>query len=235
MVPPDRFTVALSGDAAADRAAQHVAADVWDSDAARGPVVVLAHGAGSSLDHAVHQGVCAAIADAGHTTVAFNFVYAQLGRRSPDPLPRLLRCYRDVLAWTRSRFPTRGVVAGGRSMGGRVASLLAAEGTELDGLVLLNYPLLPANRRPDSQPRVDHWPDIAVPVLFVHGSRDHLLPREVFQAHRSTLGSAEVTVHVVDEADHGFTVPRRSGRSAADVYAEVGAAVSAWLAVAVVP
>lgn len=205
-----------------------VAVDVRDNDPGDdGPVILLAHGAGSRLDHPVHRGVAQALAGAGLAVVSFNFAYSEAGRRSPDPAPRLLSCYADVAQWAAARFPGRPLVGGGRSMGGRMASILAAQGQTFAGLALLNYPLVGAAGA--AKPRTDHWPQIDVPVLFVHGSRDRMFPDDVFVAARALL-RPPVTVHVVDDADHAFAVPKRAQRAAADVYAEVAAAVTAWLA-----
>lgn len=199
------------------------------ADAVTQTLLILAHGAGSRLDHPLHERVCAAAAAAGVATLGFNFGYTQAGRRSPDPMPRLLSAYRDVVAWVREQHPGRRVAIGGRSMGGRVASLLAAQGLPTDGLVLLNYPLLPSNRRPGTTPRTEHWPDLSVPVLFVHGTRDRLFDAEVFAHSRHLLDSSDVTVHTIDDADHGFAVPKRTGRTAGDVATEVGQTIAAWL------
>lgn len=193
---------------------------------AGGPVLMVAHGAGSRVDHPVHQGVCGALAAAGHPVVAFNFPYAEAGRRSPDRAERLLACYRDVADDVGRRFPRRALIGGGRSMGGRMASLLAAQGYPFAGLVLLNYPLVAS--RGGGSPRTDHWPDVRVPVLFVHGSRDRLFPNDVYQAAKARL-TVPVTMHVIDDADHGFAVPRRTGRTQSDVYDEVAHAVDGWL------
>lgn len=219
-----------------------VAAEVWNppGDPAHGlvpasaPVLLLAHGAGSRIDHPVHRGVAEAVAAAGHTVVAFNFSYSEAGRRAPDPVPRLLACYRDVARWATVRFGDRPLVGGGRSMGGRMASLLAADGYPLAGLVLLNYPLVASRGGPDAPPRTDHWPQIEVPVLFVHGSRDRLFPPDVFAASRALL-RLPPTVHVVADADHVFGVPKRAQRGSADVHGEVAGVISRWLAALAVP
>ena len=201
---------------------------LWDDHAEPGmPVVLLAHGAGAPADHPVHVGVCRAIAATGHPVAAFNFAYAQAGRRSPDRTERLLDCYRDAAAAVAAALPGRPILAGGRSMGGRMASLLAVQGHPFAGLVLLNYPLIGIRGGPESPPRVDHWPQLDLPVIFVHGTRDRLLPAALFERHRGAL-PGPVTVSVIDGADHSFAVPRSTGRTAADVYDEVAAAVAAW-------
>lgn len=194
-----------------------------------GPILLLAHGAGSRIAHPVHRGVAEAVAAAGTTVVSFNFAYSEAGRRAPDPAARLQSCYRDVAAWVAAQRPGRPLVGGGRSMGGRMASILAAQGYPFAGLVLLNYPLVGSRGGPTSTPRTGHWPDLNVPVLFVHGTRDALFPAEVFAGHGSLL-QTPVTVHVIDDADHGFAVPKRAGRSSTEVYAEVGTVVSSWMA-----
>ena len=203
-----------------------VTAHVWEGSEPGGRVVVLAHGAGSSLRHAVHLAVCEAVAAAGPTTVSFNFPYAEAQRRSPDRMPRVLDCLRDVLAWTRSQFPGQDIVTGGRSMGGRAASLLEAAEPTVAGLVLLNYPLVGVR---GGDPRTRHWPDLTVPVLFIHGTRDRLMPLELFDTSLPLLSRAAVTTHVIDGADHSFGVPRATGRSAADVYREIGETTARWL------
>lgn len=224
-----RLSIALTGELGVGE----VTAQVWDGGDANGPVTVLAHGAGSSLDHVIHQSVCAAVAERGHTVWAFNFAYAQAGRRAPDRMPALRRCYLDVLAHVRAAHVRRPLVIGGRSMGGRVASLLVADGLAVDGLALLNYPIMPSRRTPDSKPRTDHWEEITGPVLFLQGTRDRLFDRAVFAASRPLLHRADVTVVDIPDADHSFAVPRRAGQTLQEVYATVGSHISRWLRAAV--
>lgn len=227
--PFDRRCLTLtSSDSGVHRVAG-VSVAVWDGARDTEPVVVLAHGAGSSLRHAVHLGVCTAVADAGPTVVSFNFPYAEAERRSPDRMPRLLDCFREILDWVRQEFAGRRIVTGGRSMGGRAASLLEAQEPGAAGLVLLNYPLVAASAKPGAMPRTEHWPQLGVPVLFVHGTRDRLLPQPLLTESLPLLRAASVTVHVVEGADHGFAVPRSTGNTADDVYQEVGATVAQWV------
>ena len=114
-------------------------------------------------------------------------------------------------------------------MGGRAASLLEAEEPGVAGLALLNYPLVGISAKAGAPARTDHWPALAVPVLFVHGNRDRLLPLELFEQSLPLLSNAAVTVHLIDGADHGFAVPRSTGRTPADVHHEVGATVAEWV------
>lgn len=225
MLLPDRHRVPIGSPVPVAA----VAAEVFDGGSDQAAVVLLAHGAGSRMDHPVHRGVANAIAAAGSTVVSFNFGYSEAGRRAADPLPALLDCYRGVAAWAAAQLPRRRIVGGGRSMGGRIASLLASDGHPFAGLVLLNYPLVASRRHGVSTPRTAHWPLIEVPVLFVHGTRDALFPLDVFEASRPLL-HAPVTVHALADADHVFAVPKRAQRTPEDVYAEVGTAVGRWCA-----
>jgi predicted alpha/beta-hydrolase family hydrolase len=205
-------------------------AQLWPAVDETAPAVVLAHGAGTNLHGVAGKAIAEGIAAAGHPVMTFNFAYAQAGRRSPDPQARLLSAWRDAIAAMRNRTGAgRPLVIGGRSMGGRMASLLAAEGfAPLAGLVLLNYPLH-AIGRPEKL-RTAHWPDLRVPVLFVHGDRDAMCPLDVFERERAArLINAPTTVHVVAGADHSFGVRARDGRTRAAVLAEAVKAATDWL------
>ncbi len=198
-------------------------------------VVVLAPGAGSDLRHPVLLELGRGLAVAGHPVLTFNFAYADIRRIRPDPAGRLERAYTDVLRWARNRFgDNRRLFIGGRSMGGRIASRIAASGDPCDGLVLLGYPLHPRPRRDtDTAPprlRTQHWPEVGVPTLFVQGDRDVLCDLSLLERARAEhLGNAETTVHVVAGADHAFGVRKRDSRASSDVLAEVRQAVLRWV------
>ena len=191
---------------------------LWEPATSPTSVVVLGHGAGSTREAPILAAVGRALAASGVATVAFNFAYAELGRRGPDPMPRLQSAYRDAIAVASDLVPGAPLVLGGRSMGGRVGSMVAAGGAHCAGLLLLGYPLHPPGR-PDRL-RVDHWPDLKVPVLFVSGTRDSFFTLELFDEHRSGL-RGDVTLHLLDGADHGFHVRKMDGRSDAEAIAEV--------------
>jgi len=201
----------------------------WSPDGpGRDLVVVLGHGAGSALDEHVVVTVAAGLAARGVTAATFNFAYREAGRRRPDRVDRLQRAFVDVATAVTAQHGATRTVLGGRSMGGRIASLLAADGHG-DGVVALGYPLCPRGDDPDPR-RTRHWPAIRVPVLFVHGDRDRLCPVAALEvARHEHLSETAHSAHVVTGADHGFDVRARDERSHADVDAEVVAVVDRWL------
>jgi predicted alpha/beta-hydrolase family hydrolase len=167
-----------------------------------------------------------ALAGAGHVTVRFNFPYKERRGRAPDPAPILERCYRSVLAAVRAELKPRMLVIGGKSLGGRMASHLAAAGEPVDGLIFLGYPLHPA-RQPEKL-RSAHLPSITAPMLFFAGTRDPLCSLDLL---RSTLARlrASATLHVIEDGDHSFAVRRSTRRSQADVWNEIVRATVDWL------
>jgi predicted alpha/beta-hydrolase family hydrolase len=188
-----------------------------------GPAVLLGHGAGAGQDHPFMTGLRDRLASAGHLTMTFDYPYMESGRRAPDRADVLIACQTAALARLRD-YEAR-VVLAGKSMGGRMASHLAASGAPAVGLVCYGYPLV---RPGASQPRpTDHLEAIASPVLFVSGARDPMAPLELLEpvVDRLLLGS----LHVVAEADHSFRVPKRSGISGEAVLAEVVSATVEWM------
>jgi uncharacterized protein len=215
---------------ASPQAVATTSAVLWRPPRDRGQAaIVLAHGAGTDLTHPLLRRIARGLAERGHMSAAFNFGYAEAGRKRPDPMGRLESAYHDVLAYLRPRLGGRPLVLGGRSMGGRVASHLAAQGEPCAGLCLLGYPLHPA-RRPERL-RTEHWPALRLPLLFVSGDRDPLCDLPLLAREREQrLGNADDTLHVVRGADHGFALRARDGRTPAQVVAEVVDAVTAWAA-----
>ncbi len=163
------------------------------------PTVLLAHGAGTDQDHPLVSGLRNSLALEGVTAITFNYPYTEAGKRRPDRAEVLLDCHRAVAGWARAEFGGPLVLAG-RSMGGRMATLLASDGHPADALVLYAYPLHPAGK-PDRL-RFDHLPGIAVPMLFFQGSRDALSRPELFDR----LIRPIADVYDLDGADHSFRV-----------------------------
>jgi predicted alpha/beta-hydrolase family hydrolase len=189
--------------------------------------VVLAHGAGNDMTNPLLVAVADGLAEHGFATVRFNFPYKERGGGPPDRAPVLEACYRAVLEHVRADrdLNPRRVVIGGKSLGGRMASHLAAAGVPVDGLVFLGYPLHPAGR--PEQLRATHLSRIAAPMLFLTGTRDALCRLDLLRA--ALAGRPNATLHVVDDADHSFAVRKRSGRDATEVRDELIDATVAWL------
>jgi predicted alpha/beta-hydrolase family hydrolase len=192
------------------------------------PAVVLAHGAGTSMAHPFMVGAQEGLAAAGCLVVTFNFPYAERGRWPPDPRPVLESTYRSVLRWLESHRTLRpgSVVIGGRSLGGRIASHVAATGAEVRGLLYLAYPLHPPGQ--PTRLRAAHLSAIERPMLFVCGTRDALCDLTRLRAIVDAL-APRAAVHTVEGADHSFRVPKRLGRTDADVLAEIVRVSAGWV------
>ena len=160
----------------------------------------------------------------GFDVVRFNFPYREKGSNRPDPMPVLKAAIGSVAARVRDAKPGK-LVIGGRSMGGRAASMLAADGFDCDGLLLLAYPLHPAGQ--PEKLRDAHLRRIEVPVLCFNGTRDALCRRDLMEQAISGLHGWQM--HWLEGADHSFRVLKSSVRSDAGVLEEVGAASGRWL------
>ena len=188
--------------------------------------VVLGHGAGGTRRTGQLVALAEALAASGRRAVLYNFPYTDARRRVPDPPELLEAATRAVGEHVRAALGGARVVHGGRSMGGRIASQVVAQGAPADGLVFLGYPLHPPGR-PDAL-RDRHLSKVGVPMLFVQGTRDTFARADLLEALVRRLGE-RATCHRVEGADHSFAVLKRSGRAAAEVEAEVHGAVLAWL------
>lgn len=187
--------------------------------------VVLAHGAGAGMEHGFMKYFHEGVARAGFLSVRFNFLYKEKGRRAPDPARRLEGTYRSVIGAVRSAGLNK-LFIGGKSMGGRIASHLAARGEPVDGLFLLGYPLHPPHRT--ERLRVDHLAEIRQPALFVQGSRDALCKLELLKKTLSGL-KAPVDLHVVDDGDHSFKPRKSSGFTEEEARRQALAVLTNWL------
>lgn len=196
-------------------------------NAERRTVFVFAHGAGGQMADRGLQQTAEALVARGLNVVRFNFLYKEKRAGRPDPMPLLKATISAVVARVREELAPEALIIGGRSMGGRAASMLAAEGYDCAGLLLLAYPLHPAGR-PD-QLRDAHLPAIHVPVLCINGTRDSMCTRELMEKALQTV-TAPWQMHWVEGADHGFHVPKRSGRTDAEVVNEVADVSAAWVA-----
>lgn len=188
-------------------------------------VFVCGHGAGGHLRDRAMEALTPALRAAGVGVVRFNFLYREQGSRRPDPMPRLRACMSAVIEHARAALGPRVLWIGGRSMGGRTASMLAADGYPCNGLLLLAYPLHPAGK--PEKLRAAHLADIRVPVLCLNGTRDTLCRRDLMEPVVAPL-AAHWTQHWLDGADHSFHVLRSSGRTEAEVMAEAIDTIREW-------
>jgi predicted alpha/beta-hydrolase family hydrolase len=194
--------------------------------------VLLAHGAGADMHAAALTTVADALAAAKIPSLRFNFPYKEAGRKAPDRPPVLLAAVREAAAELskRSKVPTDRLVLGGRSMGGRTCSMVAAEangdGIRALGLLLLGYPLHPPGRVENL--RIDHFPQLTMPVLFASGTRDAFgTPDELKKYAKKIKG--KVSWHWIETGDHGFKPLKASGITAADALAGVAEATVAFV------
>jgi predicted alpha/beta-hydrolase family hydrolase len=199
---------------------------VYASDAAVAACVV-GHGAGAGQNSAFLVRFARDMAARGISTATFDFPYMAAGRSAPDPAPKLEASWRDVLEVARSTFGGLPLFIGGKSMGGRIASHVAAQGAEgLAGLFFLGYPLHPPGN--PVKRRDAHLPSIHEPLLFVQGTRDQFGTADEIAALLPALPRA--TLHVVDDGDHSFKIRARvTGRTQESVLQEIPEVVAAWM------
>jgi predicted alpha/beta-hydrolase family hydrolase len=166
------------------------------------------------------------LAERGLSSATFDFPYMAARKSVPDKAPILEASWREAIEAAARSFPNVPLFIGGKSMGGRIASHVAAQGCPgIAGLVFLGYPLHPPGK--PQQRRDAHLPDIAQPMLFVQGSRDAFGTADEIRALLPRLPSA--SLHVIDGGDHSFKVSGKGAPKAADVLAEVLDTVSRWI------
>lgn len=204
-----------------------------------GTTIILGHGAGAPQSHPFMRLFASGLAARGLDAMTFNFLYMDQGRRAPDPKAKLEACYAAVIEAAQKHKTLKGnhLVIGGKSMGGRIASQVAA-GTETEStvspkitdevaaLVFLGYPLHPPGR-PDKL-RDAHLPDIKAPMLFIQGERDTFGTADEL---RATIRQHQLpaTLHVVQGGDHSLKVPKSGGIPQAQLYENVMDEIVRWL------
>jgi uncharacterized protein len=191
-------------------------------------LLVLAHGAGAGMIHPSLQAVAAGLAERGIATLRYQFPYMEHGSRRPDPPALCQATVRSAVAEASRLAPDLPLFAGGRSFGGRMTSEAQAHSPlpQVLGLVLLAFPLHPAGH-PGSE-RAAHLSKLALPMLFIQGTRDALAERQLLDPLVERLG-ARATLHWLQDADHSFHVPVRSGRTDANVREEYLGVLSRWI------
>jgi uncharacterized protein len=202
---------------------------VYEPGAGKGaelPLFVCAHGAGGSMSDRATLATASAFRDHGIGVVRFNFLYKERKSGRPDPMPLLMETTAAVVAHVRTELSPKRLVIGGRSMGGRAASMLAADGYSADGLLLLAYPLHPAGQ--PEKLRDAHLPKIRMPVLAFSGTRDALCTRALMERALATV-TAPWDMRWIEGADHSFHVLKSSGTNDAAVMEHIAEFSAAWL------
>jgi hypothetical protein len=182
-----------------------------------------APGAGSNIHDPFGAHLARELSARGIAVVRFQFPYQEDGRRAPDRTPVLEATWRAVIEAVRPEVGR--LAAGGRSMGGRIASQVVAQGVQVDALVLFAYPLHPPGR--PEQIRDAHLPEIRVPTLFCSGTNDAFASADELRAAAAKVPHS--AVHLMEAADHGFAAPKASGRTRQEVWDEAVTALLDWL------
>jgi predicted alpha/beta-hydrolase family hydrolase len=210
----------------ASRSSGEVSALFLRPESARS-LYVFGHGAGAGMRHRFMEDAASALAERGVASFRYQFPYAEQGGRGPDPQPILLATVRAAVAAAHEAAPDLPLIAGGKSMGGRMTSLASAAEPlpGVRGLVFFGFPLhLPG--RPGTA-RAEHLARVMVPMLFLQGTRDKLADLELLRPVIEGLGS-RATLHVVEGAGHSFEVPKRAGTSMGETLAGLAQTVESW-------
>jgi uncharacterized protein len=189
---------------------------------------VLAHGAGAGMRHQFLEAISAALAARGVTTFRFQFPYLESGRRRPDVPSVLEETVRAAVTKAGDIVPELPVIAGGKSLGGRMTSSAAAATPlpHVRGLVFLGFPLHPPGE-PGTR-RADHLDQVQLPMLFLQGTRDAFARLDLISEVCRRLNHRPATLHLIEGADHSFGVPKRSGRTPAQVLDELADTIVRW-------
>jgi predicted alpha/beta-hydrolase family hydrolase len=192
-------------------------------------LMVLGHGAGAGMRHHFMEDAALALAARGIATFRYQFPYVENRSRRPDPQPILLATVQSAVQAARAAASDLPLLAGGKSMGGRMTSLTCAKDPssvgEVRGLIFFGFPLHPPGA--PATERAEHLERVQIPMLFLQGTRDKLADLGLLRPVIERLGS-RATLHVVEGADHSFEMLKRSGRTAADVLEELAGTAVSW-------
>jgi uncharacterized protein len=190
-------------------------------------LLVLAHGAGAGMRHPFLEALTHELADAGVATFRYQFPYMEQRRRVPDRPAVLTATVRTAVRTAAEAAPDLLLLAGGKSLGGRMTSLAASQEPleRVQGLVFCGFPLHPPNQ-PGTK-RAEHLAHVEVPMLFLQGTRDAFASLDLLRPICAELGSRAV-LQVIETADHSFHVLKSSGRTDMEVLRELAHAVASW-------
>ncbi len=192
-----------------------------------GLLYVFAHGAGAGMRHPFMERMSVELASCGVATLRYQFPYKEAGKRRPDYPSVLKLTVQSAIGEAQRLAPDLQLIAGGKSLGGRMTSAAASEGRlpAVRGVAFLGFPLHPPNN-PGIE-RAEHLHRVRIPMLFLQGRRDAFARIDLIRTVVADLGS-DSTIHIVDEGDHSFNVPKRSGRTHDEVLRELAETIRAW-------
>lgn len=199
----------------------------WQGPPDAKAVLVLAHGAGAGMAHRSMTAIADGLAERGLATLRYNFLYMERGSKRPDSPALAHEVVRAAVAQAAQLAPGLPLLAGGRSFGGRMTSQAQAEAPlpGVRGLMFFAFPLHPP-RKPGVE-RSDHLQQVEVPMLFLQGSRDEFAQMDLLEATVAGLG-ARASLKLIEQADHSFHVPAKSGRKDPEVLGELLDAARDW-------
>jgi len=190
-------------------------------------LLVLGHGAGAGMHHVFMESICERLAYRGIATFRYQFPYMEQGRKRPDHRNILMKTVRSAVVAAQQAAKDLPVLAGGKSMGGRMTSMAAAREAlpGVDGLVFFGFPLHPAGK--PATERGEHLVAVEAPMLFLQGTRDKLADLDLLKPICERL-AGRATLSVIEGGDHGFDVLKRLGRTRDEVLDELADRVRAW-------
>lgn len=190
-------------------------------------LLVFGHGAGAGMHSNFMQQVAEYLAEVGIATFRYHFPYMEQGKKAPNPPPILMATVRSAVAKASELAAGLPLIAGGKSLGGRMTSNAAAKEplAGVHGIIFFGFPLH-APGKPSSD-RAEHLSNVTLPMLFLQGTRDKLADLELLSPVCQKLG-ARATLEIFEDADHSFHVPKRSGKTDEQIQRELAQKVVAW-------
>ena len=190
-------------------------------------LLVFAHGAGAGMRHIFMEQIADELTRVKIATLRYQFPYMEQRRGAPNPPKILIATVAAAVRAAAAEIPGLPLLAGGKSMGGRMTSQAAAQGLlpNVGGLVFFGFPLHPP-KQPGSK-RAEHLSDVKLPMLFLQGTRDELADLKLLRPICKKLGTPS-TLHIIESADHSFHVLKKSGRTDAEILVELAQTVASW-------
>jgi predicted alpha/beta-hydrolase family hydrolase len=190
-------------------------------------LLLFAHGAGAGMKHSFMEKMSGCLADEGIGTLRYNFPYTEKQKKSPDPVPILMQTIRSAVNAAKKYAGNIPVLAGGKSMGGRMTSMAASKEPleDVKGIVFFGFPLH-APGRPSSE-RAEHLFSVNVPMLFLQGTRDKLADLKLLKPVTKKLKD-KATLHIIEGGDHSFHLLKSAGRDDEEVFKEIAKKVGEW-------